>query len=123
MLRLLAISSRWWPAGLLVLSACHDAPRDNPFDPELTPAVELSVALDDMAGTVTLTWTPYEGETLFAAYWVLRKVPGLEAVEKLAEIGEVGITSYVDTTLRPNLAYSYRVSVVNTSGFEVASGT
>ena len=68
--------SCWWPAGLFVLAlvACHDAPRKNPFDPELTPAVELEVALDDTAGTATLTWTPYEGSQPFAEYRVLRNV-------------------------------------------------
>ena len=44
-------------AVLLVLASCHDAPRNNPFDPALTPAVELQVALDDTAGTATLNWS------------------------------------------------------------------
>ena len=112
--------------GLLVwltaLIACsHDSKRDNPLDPELTPAVELQVALDDSAGTATLTWTPYDGETSFTMYWVLRKVPGLETVDTLAAINDVQVTSHEDDTLRPNTSYSYRVSVVNTSGFEFSS--
>ena len=41
----------------VLLAACHDAPRNNPFDPALTPPVELEVALDDTAGTATLTWS------------------------------------------------------------------
>ena len=41
---------------LLVLLGCsHDARRENPLDPELTPAMTLSVAADDTAGTATLT--------------------------------------------------------------------
>lgn len=32
-------------AALLLPTVRHDAPRKNPFDPELTPPVELSVAL------------------------------------------------------------------------------
>ena len=112
--------------GLLVwltaLVACsHDSKRDNPLDPELTPAVELQVALDDSAGTATLTWTPYDGETSFTMYWVLRKVPGLETVDTLAAINDVQVTSHEDDTLRPNTSYSYRVSVVNVSGFEFSS--
>ena len=39
---------------LLVLVGCsHEAKRENPLDPELTPAVTLTVALDDTAGTAT----------------------------------------------------------------------
>ena len=58
---------------LLGLLACsHDSARDNPLDPERTPPVELQVALDDTAGTATLTWKPYDGEAAFAAYWIIR---------------------------------------------------
>ena len=123
MLQPLEIPPRWRPAGLLILTlvACHDAPRDNPFDPELTPAVELEVALDDTAGTLTLTWTPYEGEQSFAEYWVLRNVAERTRVDTLVEIVEAGRTSFVDTSLAPNTAYVYRVSVVNASGFEQSS--
>lgn len=39
----------------LLLACCHDAARDNPLDPSLTPPVELAVALNDTAGTATLT--------------------------------------------------------------------
>ena len=38
------------------LACSHDAKRENPFDPALTPAVELAAALDDTSGTVTLSW-------------------------------------------------------------------
>ena len=49
---------------LLALLGCsHDARRENPLDPELTPAVTLSVAADDTAGTATLTWTRSEGRS------------------------------------------------------------
>ena len=43
--------SRWWLLGPLFLVLCcsHDAPRDNPLDPHLTPPVELQVAVDDAA--------------------------------------------------------------------------
>ena len=58
---------------LALLAACsHESKRDNPFDPTLTVAPQLEVALDDRTGTATLTWTAYEGEAPFAAYWVLR---------------------------------------------------
>ena len=40
---------------LLALLGCsHDAKRENPLDPELTPAVTLAVAMDDSTGTVRL---------------------------------------------------------------------
>jgi len=107
--------------GLLLLTTCHDASRENPFDPVLTPPVELSVALDDTAGTVTLSWTPYVGEQPFGEYWVLRNIVDRIKVDTLAVLEEVEQTAFVDTSLAPNTAYGYRVSVVNTAGLEVAS--
>ena len=64
-----------FPAWLfaLLLLGCHDAPRENPFDPELTPAVGLSVTLDEGMGRVELEWTRYAGEVAFAEYRVLRE--------------------------------------------------
>jgi hypothetical protein len=57
----------WMAAPTLVLLvACHDARRENPLDPALTPPVELQVALDDTAGTATLTWSAYAGDQPFA---------------------------------------------------------
>ncbi len=108
----------WLP---LILAACHDARRENPFDPELTPAVELQVALNDTAGRATLIWTPYEGEQSFVAYWVLRNIAKSTEMDTLAKILEVGQTSFVDSLLAPNTAYVYRVAVVNASGFVVPS--
>ena len=105
----------------LLLSACHDAPRKNPFDPELTPPVELSVALDDTAGTAALTWTPYAGEAEFAEYRVLRNVAKSTEVDTLVVFAEVAQTTFVDTSMEPNTGYEYQVAVVNTSGFEVSS--
>ena len=117
------VPSLRWLAGLLLLAlACsHDAPRDNPLDPQLTPPVELQVALEDTAGTATLTWSRYEGKAKFGAYWVLRKVPGLEAVDTLASIGDMLQTSWVDTSLSQHTLYDYRVSAVNTEEFEATS--
>ena len=119
------LSSLWWPTGpmLLALACSHNAPRDNPLDPKLTPPVELQVALDDTAGTATLTWTRYGGEAEFEEYWVLRKVQGLESVDTLAAIADVARNSLVDATPRLGTVYEYRVSTVNTSGHEVSSPT
>ena len=108
-------------AVLLLLAACHDAPRKNPFDPELTPAVELTVALDDTAGTATLTWTRYAGETEFAEYRVLRNVVENTWVDTLTVIEEVGQTAFLDSLLAPDTAYDYRVAAVNVAGFAVSS--
>jgi len=117
------VPSRWWLAGplLLALSCSHDTPRDNPLDPQLTPPVELQVVLDDAAGTATLTWTEYQGEAEFGAYWVLRKMPGLEAVDTLATISDALRTSWADTSLRQHVVYEYRVAVVNAGKYEAAS--
>ena len=107
---------------VLALASCgHDAKRDNPLDPALTPAVELSVALDDTAGTVALSWTPYGGEAPFAAYWVLRKVADFERVDTLAVFADVEITSYIDGSTRSNVSYEYQISAINASGYEAAS--
>lgn len=113
----------WWLQGLVLLAAgcSHDAPRDNPLDPHLTPPVEVQVALDDSAGTATVTWTRYEGQEPFAAYWVLRNAARSTQVDTLQEVLEANQTAYVDTSLAPNTAYSYRVSVINSSGHEGAS--
>jgi hypothetical protein len=110
----------WWLVGLL-LAGCHEAVRENPFDPELTPPVELEVALDEPSGTATLGWTEYAGEAEFAAYLVLRNVAKSTEVDTLARIAEVGQTGFADSLLVPDTAYEYRVAVVNGSGLEVAS--
>ena len=79
--------------GPLLLAACRAAPRKNPFDPELTPPVELTVVLDDTAGTATLTWTPYAGEAAFAEYRVLRnptestRLETLEVIDRYCDRG------------------------------------
>ena len=116
-------SSLWWLAGpLLVTLACsHDSPRDNPLDPTLTPPVELQVAMDDTAGTATLTWTRYEGEQPFAAYWVLRNIFESTGVDTLERISDQSREAYTDTTLDPNTDYVYRVSVATGEGFEQPS--
>ncbi|MSR84704.1 MAG: fibronectin type III domain-containing protein [Candidatus Latescibacteria bacterium] len=105
----------------LLLASCHDAPRTNPFDPALTPAVELSVALDDTAGTATLTWTPYQGQQPFREYRVLRNQIGLTRVDTLEHRTAVEQTSFVDTSLALDTDYEYWVSTVNTGGFAAPS--
>jgi fibronectin type 3 domain-containing protein len=108
-------------AAILLFPGCHDAPRKNPFDPELTPPVELAVALDATAGTATLTWTPYAGDQAFAGYRVLRNVTKSTEVDTLEVIDEVSRTTFVDSSLAADTVYDYRVAVVNARGFEMAS--
>jgi hypothetical protein len=107
--------------GLFFLASCHDAPRTNPFDPALTPAVELSVALDDTAGTATLTWSRYEGEQPFQEYRVLRNEIGRTRVDTLAHLGNLDQTAYVDTSLALDTDYRYWVEVVNAGGYAAPS--
>jgi hypothetical protein len=109
------------PVTLLFLLSCHDAPRTNPFDPALTPAVELSVALDDTAGTATLTWTPYEGQQPFREYQVLRREEKLVQIDTVARLAEQDQTFFADTTLKPEVDYLYWVEVVNQAGFPAPS--
>ena len=107
---------------LLALASCgHDAKRDNPLDPSLTPAVELAVAFDDTSGAATLTWTRYAGEAPFAAYRVLRRPQQLVDIDTLLVIHDVSQTTLLDSALSPNTPYQYRVSVVNASGYENGS--
>jgi len=114
---------RWVLLGLLGLApaSCHDAPRGNPLDPGGTPAVEIQVSQDAEATTATLTWTQYGGAAPFAEYRVLRNIAKAAAVDTLAVFSDVGQTSFVDTALVDNVPYTYRVSVVNSSGFEFPS--
>jgi len=83
--------------------------------------VQLQVSLDDTAGTATVTWTPYDGEAEFAAYWVLRNLPREAVVETLASIAASDCTRFVDASLDVVREYVYRVSVVNDGGLEVPS--
>jgi hypothetical protein len=109
-------------AAALLLFSCHEAPRKNPFDPVLTPAVELvEAALDEGEGVVRLEWTQYAGQQPFAGYRVLRKVRGLEAVDTLAFIEEAALTRFADASIEPDTDYLYWIAVVNQAGFEVAS--
>ena len=120
--RIPRFSPLWWLTGtlLLALACSHDSPRDNPLDPTLTPPVELQVALDDTAGTATLTWTRYEGEAEFGEYWVLRNVPGLVRVDTTV-LTDPGQTSFTDASAVHGTSYSYRVCVVNSDGLVVSS--
>jgi len=107
---------------LLAFYTCgHGSSRDNPLDPALTPAVELQVAVDDSAGVATLTWTPFEGETAFAEYRVVRNEAERTIVDTLAILSSITQTSFVDSSLVPETSYSYRVLSVNTSGLEATS--
>ena len=109
---------------LLALSAlcsCHEAPRSNPMDPTLTPAVTLTAALDDTAGTVTLTWSQYSGDQAFARYLVIRNKTERIRPDTLARIYSIAQTTYVDSTLQPSTGYDYRVEVVNSAGLPVSS--
>lgn len=116
-----ALSVRLAALLLPALISCHDAPRENPFDPELTTPVELRVTQDASAGTATLTWTQYDGQEPFDRYLVLRNVARSTVVDTLGTLSPVTRrTSYLDT-LAPDTDYVYRVSVVNTGGFESPS--
>ena len=121
--RMPVVPSLWWLVGplLLALACSHDSPRDNPLDPQLTPPVQLQVALDDTAGVARLTWTRYSGEQPFGAYWVLRNIDKSTEVDTLERIQGQAQTAFIDTSLAPNTDYVYRVSVVNAEGLEQPS--
>ena len=111
-------SCRWLLGPLLILVACsHEAKCENPFDLALTAPVEMTVALDQVAGTATVTRTRYVGDRSFARYQVLRHIVESPRVETLTAIYDVTQTTFVDASLAPNTAYVYRVSVINGEGF------
>ena len=103
----------------ILLIGCHDAPRNNPFDPALTPSVALlSVHVDEQEGTATLTWTRYTGEMAFDAYKVHRRVAGMAEPDTIFPITSVSDTLFVDDTIAPDTEYVYQVVVRNAEGFE-----
>ena len=105
-----------------LLAGCHDAPRKNPFDPRLTPAVEVRKAeLDVYEGAVFLEWSQYAGRRTFAEYRILRNVSESTVVDTVGLIGQLRQTTFVDTSVNPNTVYEYRVAVVNQAGYAVPS--
>ena len=104
--------------GLFVLSlACgHDAERENPLDPTLTPPVELQAELHDSTGAVHLSWSTYDGIQPLAAYLVLRNVARSTTLDTLVSITHVDSTRFIDATLAPDTAYEYRVAAINDGG-------
>ena len=107
--------------GILLATACHDAPRKNPFDPVRTPPVTLSASLDEAMGTTHLSWTPYFGIAPFQYYLVLRNAAESTRTDTLAQIATIDSTNFTDDTLAPNTAYQYRIAIVNDAGFHVPS--
>ena len=104
---------------LLALLGCsHDAKRENPLDPELTPAVTLTAVTDDSTGTVQLSWTAAEGR--FAEYLVLRTRSDLSSVDTLARMYDTRTVSFTDTVSLLS-QFTYRVSVVTRDGLEASS--
>jgi hypothetical protein len=105
-----------------LLAACsHDAQRENPLDPELTPAVTLRVALDDTTGAATLSWTRHAGDQPFAAYLVLRNIANSTLTDTLKEITDADSTGFIDSSLAFQTSYQYRIAVVNVDGFAAQS--
>jgi RHS repeat-associated protein len=98
------------------------------IDPSLHPKLEVTYAGDDVtlfspdtlhSTGAALHWTKYTGPSgaPFQKYAIHRsQSAGFSptAATLLATIGDVNNTNYVDTTAKPNTAYSYRI-VANTS--------
>lgn len=105
--------------GFLLWGCGHDAHRENPVDPSRSPAVSLTVSLDDSLGAAQLSWSAYDGEEPFSAYWVLRREGELARWDSLSSIDDATRTSFTDTSLTANQTYGYRVSVTTGTGFEV----
>ena len=104
-----------------LLSSCHDSPRRNPLDPELTAPVGAEVTLDDSAGAAVVTWSRYDGAQPFTEYRVVRNVIDQTTSHTMAVVADIDSLRFVDRSLNLDLAYEYRVVVVNTSGFSAAS--
>lgn len=116
------VQCSWLVLTALSLVSCHSSSRDNPFDPELTPAVaEVTVEVSDSTGVANLEWSTYEGRTEFAAYLVLRMEKTLVEVDTLTQIAASAETRFTDISIEPGRDYIYWVEVVNAAGFTVAS--
>lgn len=108
-------------AGLILAGCGHDAPRQNPLDPGLTPPVELTATLSDSTGAVSLSWTRYKGESPFAAYLLLRRAARSTDVDTLSALSSPESTTAIDTSLAPGTSYIYQVAVTNTAGLTALS--
>ena len=108
-------------ATAVALASCHDARRSNAVDPDLTPPVELTASLDDVAGSVTLTWNRYAGSADFSRYLVLRGADDSRQIDTLLQIDRADLTIFTDSTLAPDVVYEYRVSVITEDGYEATS--
>jgi hypothetical protein len=116
MLRLATIAT------LALLAACsHNTDRANPVDPQRTPAVTISLAIEDTTGLATLTWTQYAGVEPLAAYLVLRNVARSTDTDTLARIESIEQTAFVDASLDLETAYQYRVAVLTDAGYTALS--
>ena len=126
---------------LTALTACHDAPRSNPLDPDSEVDATVAVTVERIENAATVRWTRYDGPLPFGEYLVLRnstQIPPAEEsrsetedfvqvtttavkVDTLAVIVDPDEIVYQDTTMVPNAEYVYRVSVISSSGIEFAS--
>lgn len=107
---------------LFGLTACsHDASRENPLDPGLTPPTSVELRLSETRFAVDLTWMPYAGETPFGEYRVQRRPQDDETWTTLAIVSEPTTIAFSDTTLAPNTAYAYTVQVVNAAGLVIVA--
>lgn len=114
----------WVVTGLAVLLAvaCHDASRDNVVDASLTPGVQLlSAEVDSLQGSVTLTWSRYEGEQPFDSYLVIRRDVGRSEGVIRQVIPVVSQTTYRDSGLVVGASYTYSVQVESQGGLQVSS--
>ena len=88
--------------------------------PLALPPVEIeTLDFDSRTASATLTWTQYRGPR-FSSYHVRRRSVE-EAPRNVADLGEPGVTTLVDSNLIGNAVYLYQVVVVTTRGEEVAS--
>lgn len=109
---------RWLLIVGLLTIGCHGSQRENPLDPDLTPDVaDVTAEASDAQGVLLLNWSAYDGDMAFAAYVVLRKEQGLEAVDTLGVLTAVQHTSFRDSTAAPDRNYEYRIGVVNEAGY------
>ena len=113
---------RLLPLAAIAWIGCHDNPRENPFDPVSTPAVEIqSVVVDSLQGTAALTWSQYAGGQPFGEYKVIRRLIGQIQAETRGIITELDDTTFVDAGLEADRTYSYEILVVNSGGGEARS--
>ena len=89
-----------------------------PAPPALTPAQPTGLTADPAHDQVGLDWDDPDDPAI-TGYRILRRLPALDLPGEFAVLLEhtgSALTTYVDTTVKPQTSYVYRVKAINAHG-------